>query len=102
LQCFASERNVACFDAGGTGFIGPHFVTALQARGHQLTLFNRGKRNLGLFPQIETLLGDRNGKLDALKNRFWDVVIDNSGYVRRYDITSLHRQELIRGSCSAP
>jgi 2'-hydroxyisoflavone reductase len=26
---------------------------------------------------VEQLIGDRNGKLDALKNRQWDVVIDN-------------------------
>lgn len=65
---------------GGTGFIGPHFVEVLRARGHRLTLFNRGKRNPGLFPEVESLMGDRNGKLDALKNRDWDIVIDNSGY----------------------
>lgn len=69
---------------GGTGFIGPHFVDELQARGHTLTLFNRGKRNASLFPKIETLIGDRNGGLDALRGREWDVVIDNSGYVPRH------------------
>ena len=45
---------------GGTGFIGPHFVRELRAGGHKLTLFNRGKRNPGLFPDVETLIGDRN------------------------------------------
>jgi 2'-hydroxyisoflavone reductase len=65
---------------GGTGFIGPHFVETLRARGHKLTLFNRGKRNPKLFPDVETLLGDRNGQVDALKGRDWDVVIDDSGY----------------------
>lgn len=91
---FASERTLRVLILGGTGFIGPHFVAALQARGHQLTLFNRGKRNAGLFPQIETLLGDRNGKLDALKNRSWDMVIDNSGYVPRHVRLSA---ELLKG-----
>ncbi len=66
---------------GGTGFIGPHFVEALRTQGHQLTLFNRGKRNPGLFPDVEQLTGDRNGQVDSLKNRDWDVVIDNSGYL---------------------
>ena len=66
---------------GGTGFIGPHFVTALRAGGHKLTLFNRGKRNPGLFPDVETLIGDRNGQIDALESREWDVVIDDSGYL---------------------
>jgi len=65
---------------GGTGFIGPHFVEALRAHGHALTLFNRGQRNPQLFPDVETLLGDRNGQIDAIKGRDWDVVIDNSGY----------------------
>jgi 2'-hydroxyisoflavone reductase len=68
---------------GGTGFLGPHFVQALQAGGHQITLFNRGKTNPGLFANLETLIGDRDGKLDALKGREWDVVIDDSGYVPR-------------------
>lgn len=69
---------------GGTGFLGPHFVQALQAGGHQVTLFNRGKSNPGLFKDLETLIGDRDGKLDALKGREWDVVIDDSGYVPRH------------------
>ena len=65
---------------GGTGFIGPHFVETLRAHGHKLTLFNRGKRNPTLFPDVETLLGDRNGQVDTIKGRDWDVVIDDSGY----------------------
>jgi len=68
---------------GGTGFIGPHFVDALRSRGHALTLFNRGKRNPDLFNDLEELTGDRNGQVDALKDRDWDVVIDNSGYLPR-------------------
>lgn len=81
-QSSAKPLRVLIF--GGTGFIGPHFVEVLRARGHKLTLFNRGKRNPKLFPDVETLLGDRNGPAaavtDALKGRDWDVVIDNSGY----------------------
>ena len=68
---------------GGTGFLGPHVVDAAKARGHTLTLFNRGKSHPGLFPDIEQLLGDRDGKLDALAGRSWDAVVDTSGYVPR-------------------
>jgi len=68
---------------GGTGISGPHLVRELDARGHKVTLFNRGKRNPGLFPNVETLIGDRNGPLDVLKGRDWDVVVDNSGYFPR-------------------
>lgn len=72
---------------GGTAFLGPEIVEAAQAHGHTLTLFNRGKTNPGLFPDLETLLGDRDPKkapgLDALKDRKWDAVIDTSGYVPR-------------------
>jgi 2'-hydroxyisoflavone reductase len=69
---------------GGTGFIGPHQVRYALARGHQLTLFNRGRTNPGLFPKVELLEGDRNGKLDALKGRDWDVVIDNPATLPRW------------------
>jgi 2'-hydroxyisoflavone reductase len=65
---------------GGTGFIGPHQVRAARDRGHTLTLFNRGRTNPGLFPDIETLNGDRNGDLRSLEGRRWDCVIDNSGF----------------------
>lgn len=71
---------------GGTGFLGPAFVEAAREHGHTLTLFNRGKTAPDMFKgaeQVETLLGDRNGQLDSLKGRDWDVVVDNSGYVPR-------------------
>jgi len=68
---------------GGTGFLGPATVAAATARGHRITLFNRGRTRPGLFPDIETLLGDRDPKvgegLKALEGRKWDTVIDNSG-----------------------
>jgi len=68
---------------GGTGFIGPHIVTTALARGHRVTLFNRGKTHPGLFPDVEKLHGDRDGHLEALADRKWDAVIDPSGYVPR-------------------
>jgi 2'-hydroxyisoflavone reductase len=69
---------------GGTGFIGPHMVHEALRRGHSVTLFNRGRTNKGLFPDLELLVGDRDNELDALKGRKWDAVVDNSGYVPRH------------------
>src|SRR5438128_3910826 len=63
---------------GGTGFTGPYQVQYALSRGHKVTTFNRGKTHPGELPaEVEQLVGDRNGNLDALKNRQWDVVIDN-------------------------
>ncbi|MDQ6938815.1 MAG: NAD-dependent epimerase/dehydratase family protein [Verrucomicrobiota bacterium] len=63
---------------GGTGFTGPFQVKYALSRGHKVTVFNRGKSHPGELPEgVEQLVGDRSGQLDALKNRKWDVVIDN-------------------------
>ena len=63
---------------GGTGFTGPYQVRYALSRGHKVTTFNRGKSHPGELPsEVEQLIGDRNGQLDALKGRTWDVVIDN-------------------------
>ena len=61
---------------GGTGFVGPAIVNAARARGHTLTLFNRGKTNPTLFSDVETIIGDRRTDLDRLRGREWDAVID--------------------------
>jgi 2'-hydroxyisoflavone reductase len=68
---------------GGTGFIGPHQVRYALSRGHTVTLFNRGRTNTHLFPNVEKLIGDRDGNLEALRGREWDVVLDNSGFEPR-------------------
>ena len=63
---------------GGTGFTGPFQVKYALERGHKVTVFNRGKTHPGELPkEVEQLIGDRSGQLDALKNRKWDVAIDN-------------------------
>jgi len=63
---------------GGTGFTGPFQVKYALERGHHVTVFNRGKSHPGELPEgVEQLIGDRNGQLDALKDRKWDEVIDN-------------------------
>ncbi len=69
---------------GGTGFIGPHMVRHALSRGHAVTLFNRGRTNAELFPEVTTLIGDRNSQLGALESGNWDAVIDNSGYIPRH------------------
>lgn len=69
---------------GGTQYVGIHLVREAQRRGHTVTLFNRGRTNPGLFPELEKLRGDRDGELDALRGRQWDAVIDDSGYVPRH------------------
>lgn len=64
---------------GGTGFTGPFQVDYALARGHKVTLFNRGKRPSPEWPgEVEQLHGDRNtGDLKSLERRQWDVCIDN-------------------------
>src|SRR5688572_32886256 len=69
---------------GGTRFIGLHMTALALARGHTLTFFNRGKTKTDRYPEVERIKGDRNGEIDGLKGREWDVVIDNSGYVPRH------------------
>jgi len=66
---------------GGTKYLGPELVNEARARGHVVTLFNRGKTNPQLFPDVEKLHGDRNGDLKSLEGRSWDAVLDTSGYV---------------------
>src|ERR687896_2505880 len=65
---------------GGTVFLGRHVAAAALERGHQLTLFTRGRHGADLFPEAERLVGDRAGDLSALEGREWDVVVDTSGY----------------------
>jgi len=73
-----ATKSLRILILGGTGFTGPIQVRYALSRGHQVTVFNRGRTHPGELPkEAEQLLGDRNGKLDALKGRTWDVVIDN-------------------------
>jgi len=66
---------------GGTLFVGRHLVEAALARGHEVTLFNRGREAPPLFPAVERLAGDRRGDLAPLRGRRWDAVIDTAAYV---------------------
>jgi 2'-hydroxyisoflavone reductase len=66
---------------GGTKFLGRAVVDLAVARGHELTLFNRGRTEPDLFPAVERLRGDRSGDLSALTGRRWEAVVDTSGFV---------------------
>jgi 2'-hydroxyisoflavone reductase len=90
-----APRRLRILILGGTGFIGPHQVRQALARGHEVTLFNRGRTAPDLFPDVETLIGDRDGNLDALRGREWDVAIDNSATLPRWVRLST---ELLAGS----
>jgi 2'-hydroxyisoflavone reductase len=86
-----ASRPLDILVLGGTGFLGPHQVEYALARGHRLTLFNRGHKDaVTLYGnRAEVLIGDRDEKtspgLAALEGtRRWDAVIDNSGYVPRH------------------
>jgi 2'-hydroxyisoflavone reductase len=70
---------------GGTRFLGRHLVDAALARNHEVTLFNRGKSNPDLFPELETILGDRETDVKKLQQagRHWDTVIDVAAYLPR-------------------
>jgi 2'-hydroxyisoflavone reductase len=85
-----ADKSLNILILGGTGFIGPHMVEYATARGHNVTLFNRGKTNSQLFPDVTKLVGDRDDNkgdgLAALRDSemHWDAVIDNSGYITRH------------------
>jgi 2'-hydroxyisoflavone reductase len=89
MPSLPAGQRLSMLVLGGTGFIGPHQIEYALARGHEVTMFNRGS-NPGLFgDRVEELTGNRDTRIDgglkALEgNRRWDVVIDNSGYVPRH------------------
>ena len=81
-----ARRALRILILGGTGFTGPAQVEYAVARGHQVTVFNRGRTNPGILGKmkVEELTGDRNGDLSALRGRQWDVVIDNPTMLPRW------------------
>ena len=76
-------RSLKILILGGTTFTGPHHVRYAIERGHEVTIFTRGRSQPGLFQdsfeQVEHLIGDRGEDLSALQGRSWDAVIDASG-----------------------
>lgn len=73
---------------GGTGFIGPHMVRYAAERGHEVSIFTRGRSEADLPEGVEHLIGDRNDDHTALEGRTWDVVLDNNTQDYRWVRTS--------------
>lgn len=82
---------------GGTRFVGRHITKVALAKGHEVTLFYRGKSNPDLFPECEHIHGDRDQSLDGLSGRTWDVVIDTCAYIPRQVRTA---SELLRSAAN--
>jgi 2'-hydroxyisoflavone reductase len=68
---------------GGTSFVGRALTEAALSRGHEVTLFNRGRTNPDLFPGATRVHGDRDGGLDVLERGRWEAALDVCGYVPR-------------------
>lgn len=66
---------------GGTRFLGHHLAAAARARGHDVTLFHRGKHSVVATGDVQTIHGDRHRDLDKLRGRSWDAAIDTCGYL---------------------
>jgi 2'-hydroxyisoflavone reductase len=96
-----AARPLSILVLGGTGFLGPHQIEYALARGHKVTMFNRGS-NPGMYGEaVEELTGNRDSNIDdglaSLEgDRTWDVVVDNSGYVPRHVRDSA---ELLKDRC---
>jgi 2'-hydroxyisoflavone reductase len=80
LEPRCDDGPVRILILGGTRFLGRAITDAALGRGDTVTLFNRGLSNPGLYPGVETVIGDRTKDLSALDGRDWDAVIDVAGY----------------------
>ncbi len=68
---------------GGTRFVGRHLAEIAVARGHDVTLFHRGRTGTDVVPQAHHVLGDRDRDLGMLADQSWDATIDTCAYVPR-------------------
>jgi 2'-hydroxyisoflavone reductase len=66
---------------GGGIFVGRAVVEAALARGHGVTVFNRGKTTASFPPGVGWIRGDRDGDLAVLGGQTWDAVIDTCAYL---------------------
>ncbi len=75
-------RSLRILILGGTSLLGPHQVRHALERGHEVSIFTRGRTqptvNVEDFQRVEHLIGDRQDDLSALEGRSWDAVFDNS------------------------
>lgn len=83
-RALARSKPQTLLILGGTGFIGPHLTQEARRLGWKVTHFNRGRHSPGGVAEVETLIGDRNGQIDALRGRKWDAVIDDTGQIPKY------------------
>jgi len=83
-----ADKSLRILILGGTAFTGPFQIKYALDRGHQVTIFNRGRTQPTVLPEVfdrvERLVGDRDNDLEALRGRQWDAVIDNSSSVPRW------------------
>lgn len=71
---------------GGTRFVGRHVVDQALERGHEVTIFHRGRTGGDLFrdeDRVEHRTGNRDSDLSALAEGGWDATVDTCAYVPR-------------------
>lgn len=68
---------------GGTRFVGRHMAESAIERGHDVTVFHRGKTGADDLPKATHILGDRDKDLANLNEQTWDATIDACAYVPR-------------------
>ena len=66
---------------GGGVFLGAAFIDSALARGHAITVFNRGRSRSDWPAGVEAIVGDRGTDLALLRGRDFDAVVDVCGYV---------------------
>jgi len=95
-----APESLSILILGGSAFTGPFQIKYALDRGHKVTIFNRGRTQPTMHPevfdQVERLVGDRNDDLEALEGRQWDAVIDNSASLPRWVRQST---DILKGNC---